>query len=461
MNLGFLNWKFLLPGALLLGLVVFVHELGHFLMAKWRGVRVLKFSLGFGPRLWGWQSGETEYCLSWIPLGGYVQMAGDHPEPDGEMPDRQDEFLSHAWYGRILIALAGPFANLVTAFLLLVIVAMVGEEIPDYPNHLGAVADSSVASHAGLRAGDRIVAVNGQPTRSWVEIFVRNSNVDRNQPVDVAVDRTGGAVTVHLTPDQREPLFSSIHPDANPPVVGAVATGMPAYRAGLQVGDRILAVDGKPVANWDELPPALETHVDKPVRLRIQREGRVFDLMVTPMNPEGGGHNNGRIGIEPPRTMLYVKRYGFGESFDVGFRATGSLVTSVYSGMWLTFTRPLYYREYVGGPLFIVQAAQQQAERGIDSYLKFIALINVAIMAFNLMPLPVLDGGHILLAVIQAIRRQAMSAKAYLAFQQVGLVVLGTLLVIVLANDPWRVVQRLRALDQHKAAAHPTAPVNP
>lgn len=456
-----MNWKFGLPGALLLGLVIFVHELGHFLMAKWRGVRVLKFSLGFGPRLWGFTRGETEYCLSWIPLGGYVQMAGDHPEPDGEMPARRDEFLSHPWYGRILIAVAGPFSNLVAAFFVMVAVSLVGVSNIDHPNQLGATPDSSVAYRQGLREGDHITALSGMPTRTWVEIFVRNSSVDHARPVDLTVDRGGRALTVHVPPAEREPLFSSLRYPADPPIVGGVATGMPAYKAGLQEGDRILAVDGRPVHTWDELPLAFQGRVDHPVRLHIQRGAQTFDVAVTPMDPEGHGTNNGRIGIEPPRHGVYIQRKGLRESFEIGFDATVGLVGSVYSGMWLTVTRPLYYREYVGGPLFIAQVAQQQAQRGIDAYLQLIALINVAIMAFNLLPLPVLDGGHIVLALVEAVRRQSVSARAYLAYQQVGLVVLGTLLVIVLANDPLRVLQRYRALDLHKTSERPVAPATP
>ena len=245
-------------------------------------------------------------------------------------------------------------------------------------------------------------------------------------------------------------------------MVGAVATGMPAYKAGLKEGDRILAVAGRPVTTWDELPLAFHGRVDRQVPLTVERDGRRFEVSVTPMDPEGRGKENGRIGIEPPRRGTYIERHGLLESIDLGARATTSLVGSVYAGMWLTVSRPLYYREYVGGPLFIAQAAQQQARRGLDAYLQFIALINVAIMAFNLLPLPVLDGGHILLAVIEALRRQAISARAYLRFQKVGLAVLGTLLVIILANDPLRLVQRHRAIDQQSTpSGRPVAPANP
>ena len=138
----------ILWGTLLLGVVIFVHELGHFLAAKWRGVKVLRFSLGFGPAMWAIQRGETEYRLSWFPLGGYVQMAGDTPGENGEMPDSQAEFLSHAWYGRVIIAAAGPAANLVTAFLVMVAVGLLGVSYPDFPNQIGATPDSSVAARS-------------------------------------------------------------------------------------------------------------------------------------------------------------------------------------------------------------------------------------------------------------------------------------------------------------------------
>jgi regulator of sigma E protease len=436
------------PGIVLLGLVIFVHELGHFLAAKWRGVTVLRFSLGFGPPLFKFEAGGTEYRLSWVPLGGYVQMAGDSPGEDGSMPGNPNEFLSHPWYGRILIAIAGPMANLITGFLVLVVVGMTGVSYPDAPNVLGAVPDTSVAYQAGLREGDRIVAVHGQPVTSWVQIFVTASKVPDSQPVELIVERGAQRFPLNLTSERREPVLSSLHRPHDPPVVGTVVTGMPAYKAGLREGDRILAVNGRPISVWDELPAALKGQVDRPVTLRVSRGGQVFDVSVTPINPDGGTGANPRIGIEAPSHGVYIEKHAFIESVDLAFHATGALVANVYGGMWLTLTRPLYYREYLGGPMFIAQAAREQARRGLDSYLQFLALINIAIMAFNLLPLPVLDGGHILLALIEGVRRKGLSARSYLNFQKAGLVVLGTLFILILANDPWRWIQRQRALDR-------------
>jgi len=183
--------------------------------------------------------------------------------------------------------------------------------------------------------------------------------------------------------------------------------------------------------------------------MRVMRGGQVFDLTVTPVDAGGvGGSDAGRIGIEPRRLGNYVERYSLWRSLQLGFFATGDLVVGVYRGMWLTVSRPLYYREYLGGPMFIAQAASEQARRGRDAYLQFLAMINIAIMAFNLLPIPVLDGGHITLALLQALRGQGVSYRAYVRFQKVGLAVIGTLFILILANDPLRWLQRQRALDK-------------
>ena len=453
-------WKAVVPGVVLLGLVIFVHELGHFLVAKWRGVRVTRFSMGFGPPMLRIRRGETEYWLAWFPLGGYVQMAGDSPGEDGSMPGRRDEFLSHPWPGRMLIALAGPLANLLTAFLVMVAVGLVGVQYPDFASRLGATPDTSQAFRAGLREGDRVVEVGGRPVQSWIGIFAASERRPKDQTLAIRVERGARTVTIVLLPEQREVVLSSLMRPPDLPVVGVVMTGMPAYKAGLKEGDRILALDGRPIRVWDELSAGIRGKQDVPVRLTVRRGARVFDLSVTPMDSGEGPEGGARIGIEAVRHGVYVERHGLIESVDVGLRATGALVVSVYSGMWLTVSRPLYYRQYLGGPLFIAQAASQQARRGIDSYLQYLALINIAIMAFNLLPIPILDGGHMLLALLQAVRRQAISARGYVRFQKIGLVVIGALFIMILANDPLRVLQRQRALERapQEATRAPSPP---
>jgi regulator of sigma E protease len=362
----------------------------------------------------------------------------------------------------VAIAVAGPAANLVTAFLVMVGVGLIGVSYPDYPNRLGATPDSSVAAGYGLREGDRIVSVGGTAVDSWVQIFLANSHIEDREPVRVTAERDGATFDIALGPAQREPFFSSLRRPADPPVVGGVVTGMPAYKAGLREGDRILAVNGEPVEVWEDLPARLEGQVDRPVEMSVRRGAETFTVTLKPIDPEGGGGGGqGRIGIEAPRHGVFVERHGIIESLELGWYATGALVQNVYGGMWLTISRPLYYREYLGGPLFIAQAAGEQARRGLDSYLQFLAMINIAIMAFNLLPLPLLDGGHILLALLQAIRQRALSARAYMRFQQTGLIVIGALFIFILANDPLRLIQRQRALGQTPQAAPPEETVAP
>jgi regulator of sigma E protease len=200
---------------------------------------------------------------------------------------------------------------------------------------------------------------------------------------------------------------------------------------------------------------------DQTLRLTVDRSGQVFDVSVVPVNATGDKGGPGQIGIDRPTQRIYISRFPFGTSLKIGALMTVDMIGSVYRGMWLTVTRPLYYREYLGGPLFIAQAASEEAQRGADSFLKFLALINIAVMAFNLLPMPVLDGGHILLALIEAVFRRRISVRTYLNFQRVGLVVLGTLFLLILANDPWRLIQRRLAVGREPHSAPRERPVAP
>jgi regulator of sigma E protease len=340
-------------------------------------------------------------------------------------------------------------ANLVAAFLIMVSVGLVGETYPDFPNILGTMPDTSLAYRAGLRPGDRIVEWAGKPTPSWAAIAAVVRHQRDDQAFRIAARRGDSLVRVEVPARQSVDFYWSLERPSDSPVVGAVLVGMPAYKAGLKERDSIVAVNGRAVAVWSDLQKTIQSQADKPVRLKVVRDRRTFELTVTPVDPEGtGGATAGRIGIEPRRMGNYVERYSLGSSLAYGVWGTGQLIANVYRGMWLTVSRPLYYREYLGGPMFIAQAASEQARRGIDAYMKFLAMINVAIMAFNLLPIPVLDGGHIALALLQGLRGQAISYRAYVRFQKVGLAVIGTLFVLILANDPLRWLQRQRALDK-------------
>ena len=443
-----------------LGIVVFVHELGHFLAAKSVGVTVLKFSLGMGPEIFGFTRGGTRYCLSWIPLGGFVQMAGDSPNEDGSLPTGgPEQFLTHPWPGRIWIAVAGPLANLITAYVVMVIMCLHGITQPDFPSVLGAVPDTSAAWQAGLREGDRVLSLGGKPVKTWHDMESIADARNRKESFAMAVERGTQTVTLELSADRSRPVLGGLEPQARPAIVGSLMTGMPAYRAGVQEGDRILAVDGHLVTRFDEIVGFVRPKVDKPVHLTLRRGQSTLEVNVTPITAGGkSAAKDGVIGIEAPRGMTWTQRFGVLEAFKASFSGTGDLVKTVYAGMWLSISRPVYYHEYVGGPIFIAQMARDSARKGLDQFLYFLAMINVAIMSFNLLPVPLLDGGHITLALLEAVRRRALSGRAYINFQKVGLVLVGTLFVLILSKDIVRTFQRMHALDKAPRETTTVAP---
>jgi regulator of sigma E protease len=216
-------------------------------------------------------------------------MAGDTPNEDGSMPSGDENFLSHPWQGRALIAVAGPLANLITACLIMTTIGMVGVTYPDYPNLLGHLADSSSAFRAGLRDGDRIVAVDGAPVNSWISIFMAERDKPAKATLTFTAQRGESTFTIPVRSSERHAFLESLDRPASTPVVGTVVVGMPAYKAGVQEGDSILAVNGTPVNIWDDLPRAIGSQTDKPVVMRVQRHGQVFDLTVTPVDATGAG----------------------------------------------------------------------------------------------------------------------------------------------------------------------------
>ena len=209
----------------------------------------------------------------------------------------------------------------------------------------------------------------------------------------------------------------------------------------------VLLGDATRVHIFNDFALARRGPPDQPIPFRFERDGKPFDLTVTPMRVDGTGES-ALIGIEAQRGMEWVERLPLTEAVPAAWRGTGGLVQSVYGSLWLTLSRPAYYRESVGGPIFIGQMARDSAKRGIDRWLYLLALINIAIMAFNLLPVPLLDGGHVTLAVLEALRRRAVSGRTYMNFQKVGLVLVGTLFVFIISKDLMRPLQRLRAVDK-------------
>jgi len=449
-----------LPGVLLLGIVIFFHELGHFLVAKWRGITVLKFSLGMGPEMLGFTSGGTRYCLSWIPLGGFVQMAGDHPEEDGTIPEGgPEQFLTHPWFGRILVALAGPAANLLFAFLTYcVLYGIVGLGTPDFPNVLGPLEPASAPARAGLVEGDVIKSFAGAPVETWWGLEQAVTKADTSRGAEMRFERGDSAFAVAVPAGQLAGFLRGLAPPSDPPVVGTVLSGLPGYLAGLKEGDRILTVDGVAVSRFGDVPKQLHGKGGKDVVFRIRRDDQTFDLTVRPVKNTEGDTEQGLIGIRSLHEMKHVERYAFVPAISNAAAQTAFVTARVYSGLWVTFTRFMEVREQMGGPIFIAQMARDAARQGLDWWLDLLGTINLAVMAFNLLPIPLLDGGHILLALMQAVRRRAISARGYLRFMRVGLIFVGTLFVFIIAQDLMRPFRRMKVLEKAPRETTTVAP---
>jgi len=452
----------ILPGVVLLGIVIFFHELGHFLVAKWRGITVVKFSLGMGPEMVGFTAGGTRYCLSWIPLGGFVQMAGDHPNEDGSLPEGgREQFLTHPWFGRILVAVAGPAANFVLAFVaFLLLYAVVGQGLIQWPSVVGPPAAGSPVALAGLRGGDVIVDVQGHPVHTWIDVEKQVGRVDTTRALEMRLRRGDSLFTVSTPPAERRAFLGNLD-RPHPPVVGALTSGLPAYLAGLKDGDRILAIDGHPVAQFGDIRDALRGKAEQHVVVSVRRGDADFDVTLRPAPMPGDTTRQGFIGIEevgPRGTSEERLRAPFTEAVPLAFQQTLLATAQVYDGLWTTIVRFRQLHDQMGGPIFIAQMTRDAVRRGPDWVLNLLAMINLAVMAFNLLPIPLLDGGHIFLALLQAVRRRAISARGYLRFMRVGLAIVGTLFIFIIAQDVMRPIRRMRALENAPRETTTVAP---
>jgi regulator of sigma E protease len=453
-------WSKIVPGVVLLGIVIFFHELGHFLVAKWRGITVTKFSLGMGPEMLGFTAGGTRYCLSWIPLGGFVQMAGDHPNEDGSIPEGgPEQFLTHPWYGRLLVAVAGPAANLVFAFVTyFVLYSFVGVGTPDFPNVLGPVEAGSPPAAAGLAEGDVIHSFAGTPVATWWELESAISKADTTKGTEMRFERGDSSFAVALPAGSIAPFVRALDPPSDPPVVGNISSGSPAYLAGLKEGDRILTVDGTPIARFGDVSPLLRGKAGRDVTLHVRRGEEAFDVTVRPMKDPEGDPQRALIGIRSAHAMKHVERFPVVQSVKSAGAQTLFVTGRVCQGLYVTFTRFMEVREQMGGPIFIAQMASEAARQGLDWWLDLMGTISLAVMAFNLLPIPLLDGGHILLALLEAVRRRALSARGYLRFMRVGLIFVGTLFVFIIAQDVMRPLRRMKVLEKAPRETTTVAP---
>ncbi len=436
-----------------LGVLVFIHEAGHFVAAKWAGIYVHRFSLGLGsPIRWlTFRRGETEYSVSWIPLGGYVKMAsgeediGSSPLEGGQVATevpRDRMFESKPLWKRMVVILAGVTMNALFAwFLFSFLAAKNGRQI-DPVTTIGRVVPELVPAGAEaletLRSGARIVAINGRPVASWNDI--EQGILNAAEP-DIRVELAdGGSVEVPIHPDALEGRIKAsqaIQP-FRPAIIGEVVPGRPAAHAGIAKGDTILAVDGQRIEQWYDLLEILRQEPGRALAFEVARGGEHLTFSIQPtldtvLDPDGKRRPVGRIGVAV-QTNFRSESLTLAQAVGEGWNSTASSSTQIVRTIRGLFSGRISKRE-VGGPIMIGQLAGESARMGLDAFLAFMALISINLAILNLLPVPILDGGQFVFLLAEGITRRPLPIKLRERLSMVGMVLIVLLMGLAFSND--------------------------
>ena len=429
-----------------LAVLIFVHELGHFLAARKCGVIVEKFSIGFGKKLFGFTSRGTEFIVAAIPLGGYVKMKG---EELGEETSEEGSFSAAPPQHRLLIAFAGPAFNILFALAIYVFVYMIGVET--IGPVIGTVKENSPALEAGLQTGDKIISVNNNPIRFWSQLQKKVYH-SPGEKLDFQIERlNNGIINLEIIPTTEEikNLFGDteqvgligITPLAN--TITYIKKESAAEKAGLQLNDRIIAVQNINIFGWSDLRPAA---VDKPGELltfKIQRNDTEILIPLTPTpktikGPDGNDLKIGEIGIGMSGLMV-LEQYGLIGSISRAIKETWEMTSLIA----ISVQKMLFGSipaDQIGGPILIFQIYGEQAEQGFNEFIRLTALLSINLGLINLLPIPILDGGHILFFLIEIIKGRPVSERNRELAQQVGFFMLISLMVFAFYNDIARVI---------------------
>ncbi len=425
-----------------LGILIFVHEFGHFIVAKRQGIKVETFSFGFGPRLIGFKRGETDYRISALPFGGYVKMLGEDPtDPEADSPR---SFAQKTVWQRAKVVLFGPLMNLFLCLAIMPIVFMIGRAQPVYLDQQPVVIEvraESPAAAAGLKPGDRITAIDGRSVQTWEGVLntVLLSSAGTKIPMDI--ERDGRAMTVTPTiaemPEMRggylgvEPMLFI----GNEATVDGVVPGEPADEAGIEKGDTIVSLNGVPVTDWLDLTQKVDANKGKEATVVIDRDGERKTLSLTPAYNEG--YKRWLIGIRKDQRSgvpMEVKRYGFFGAIVKGTQENAKLFVLTLSVLKRLVTLQLSFK-VIGGPIVIAKTSAAAASSGLAPFIYFLAFLSMQLAILNLLPIPVLDGGHLVFLIIEAIRRKPLSIRVREISTQIGFVMLLSLMLVVTFND--------------------------
>jgi regulator of sigma E protease len=445
--------------AVVLGPLIFVHELGHFVVAKAVGIQVLRFSIGFGKPVVAWRRGETEYWISWLPFGGYVKMAGLEDEGltgtleggKAQVPvDPARAFDRQPLWKRTLVIVAGVTMNLVFAFLMYAgIAGTVGA-----PELASTQIDSVMArllprgteALASLKFGDRIIRVNGDTVRSWNAILdrlltgsteLRLEVAERREPIEVRLP--DGALAT------RQAVVQALVP-LTPPRLGFLEPGRPALRAGLQPGDLLLRANGDTLRSWSDVLHTVWRHPRQPLRFDVLRGASVLPVTVVPDSQTETDSTSprpriyGAIGAAPDPPTIHV-REPLGRALVSGAGETWARTRVVLGFLKGLVLRQVSPRE-VGSILTVGQISGQAVRLGLDWLLTFMAFLSINLAILNLLPIPVLDGGQLMFLIAEAVRRKPLSVELRTRLTQLGFVVLIAIMILALTNDVLRLLPR-------------------
>ena len=431
-----------------LGVLVFVHELGHFLAAKRVGIKVLKFQLGFNPTIVSFRRGDTEYSIGALPLGGYVKMAGETPE-DGPTGNK-DEFLSKSKWERFQVLIMGPVMNLALAVVLLAVVLYQGAEVPvyqDQPPVVGAVTPDSPAAKADIRRGDRVLTVANRRVETWEQFFIA-VGTRPNREVTITLNRGGNELARQVTPgtvpDSKYEIGDiGVWPDAHPNVP-RVTAGEPADKAGIKPGDVILEINGEPIVLPSQLVGIIGRHTGKPITVTVRREGERRNFTVTPITGcTGVVGDQGCIGVGLGEETKKIQP-GVFQAVVMSVRRNVEMTVLILDTIWGLLTRETSPKQLMG-PVAIAQLSGESAQLGWIALFSLMANISLNLGLLNLMPVPVLDGGHIFIMALEGVARRDFSMRVKEKMLLAGFVVLMMLMVTAIYNDLTRIswIERL------------------
>jgi len=435
--------------AITLGVLVVFHELGHYLVARLAGVKVLRFSIGFGRMIWSRRFGRdrTEWALSSIPLGGYVKMADEREAPVA-FDDLPRAFNRQSVWRRIAIVVAGPLANLFLAVLL-----FAGTYVAGIPGQRALLADpppASAAAAADVRGGDVVVAVDGEPVGSFQELRWRVVRAQGHGDVTLSLVRdsettpvTREVSLVGMTTSDWEgnPLATlGLRADLGPPIVDQVLQGRPAERAGLHAGDRIVAINGQPMSSPSDVAALTNAHPGDTLVYRVDRNGTTLDVPVAIEAVDENGRRVGQAGVrlrvdaQAAQRNAVVVRYGVGEALVQGAVKTWELSAFTVRMLGRIVTGDASLRN-ISGPLTMADIAGQSAQAGPLVFVSYLALISISLGVLNLLPVPLLDGGHLLYYLAELIKGSPVSDRAIEVGQRIGMAMLAVLMALALFND--------------------------